>query len=149
MTMAARKYVSGGPSSREDLRRLVAAAQVLRPGVVAQAAQVHDPADALFARHAGEGVGSGSLARLEVAVRAPAAHRVHQVVRHVDVAARAAKRVRVEHVPLVKLVARLCEVRRSVAIAHEAAHVDAVCREGRREPATDEAGGACDEYPHN
>jgi hypothetical protein len=71
----------------------VTAAQVLRPVLAAEAAEIDDLIDALVARHSGKCPRGGPVSLDEVA-RTAAAHGVDEVVRNVDAAARATEGLR-------------------------------------------------------
>ena len=126
----------------------VATAQVLGAGLVAKAAGVDHAPDARRRAHLREGVRGAPLARLEVAALA-ATHRVHEVVRHVEVT-RSLQRWRDEHVALVQIQARVTDrqAARAAAVAHERAHVRAVVEQAAHERAADEARRARHEYAH-
>ena len=129
---------------------LMAAAQVLGAGIVAEAAEVYDAADALLLCHAPESLGGPPLALCEVRGVAAPAHRVHQVVGDIYAAAGARERIwtkNVAHVDLKALVEQRAGAN-SVAVADQTAHLIAAFAQAAGEAPADEAAGAGDEGTH-
>ena len=108
----------GGPLGGEDSRGLVAAAQVLGLGFLAEPAEVDDPLDAFAPRHAGEVAGARALALGEAAA---AGHRVDEVVGDLDSPRRTLEAAGVADVADVELVAGPLQTGCPRAIADQAA----------------------------
>ncbi len=130
----------------EQQSRLVAAAQMLGVGAIAEPPEIDDALDPLRASHPGKALRRGALPGREIPGAAPS-HRVDQVVGGVDAAPRPAESVGPQHVALVQIEARALERLRAGAAgaAHEATHVVAVRGQPGCEHAADEPGGAGDQ----
>ncbi len=114
------------------------AAQMFGLRLIAESAQIDDPADPFAHGHLGEVEGGAPLTLLEVPLAA-AAHRVHQVIGDLRALPRAPKRGRVEDVSPVELQPAHRQRAGPVGVAHQAAHLPASIGEGGGQPPTDEA----------
>ena len=121
----------------QDLRRLVAAAQVLRPGL-AEPAEIDDLLDPGVARRGAEVVRRLAVAGGEVP-RAAAAHRVDEVVGDLDALERGRERLGAQDVGLGDLGARRLEVARTRAVAGHRAHAYAAAQQLARQLSPDVA----------
>jgi hypothetical protein len=128
----------------EDLCGHGPALQVLRFRLVAKAAEIDDPFDALLLGHARKVLGRFSFALHEALAIAAAAHRVDEVVGDVHAVAGSLERVGVEDVALVEVEA----FRRLALVPDEPAHVMTAFAQQVGEVAADEPGDATDERAH-
>ena len=122
----------------------MAAGEVRGLGIVAEAAQIDHPGDALLGGNPSEVFGRAPVALLEVTA-ATSAHRVHEVVRDLHPFARAAQAGRVEDVALRQLQPPVRQMIGPVRVANETANLPAATRERSRQPAADKAGRTGDE----
>ena len=115
----------------------MAALQVLGPRILAQSPQVHDPIHTLAGGHLGEVDRGAALALVEIRVPA-AAHRVHEVERHLGALSGSPQGVRIEDVTAMELHAACRQRAGLVGIAHQAAHLPPSIGEGGSELPSDE-----------